>query len=102
MKKEFCIMPPDPVYATERREGLVRHEIFFGAYRQKSIEKGLVVFLTPDMHNGEHGIHFDSEFNHWLKHKGQVVAMKHYGLTEEEFIKMFGRSYLHDNTLEDE
>ena len=60
MKEEFCIMPDNPPYWRNRREdGLHRHEVFFGtANRQKSIRDGLVIFLTPELHNmSNKGIH---------------------------------------------
>lgn len=93
--KEFCIMPPSPLYSTERFSGAHRHEVFFGANRQKSIEYGLVVFLTPAMHNmSNKGVHFNREFDLRLKQIGQRAAMERYGWTVDEFIKIFGRNYL--------
>ena len=93
---EFCIMPPSPLYETERKQGLVRHEVFFGsARRQKSIRLGLVVFLTPEMHNmSNFGVHFNREFDLQLKRIGQQAAMDYYDWSKEKFIKEFGRNYL--------
>lgn len=93
--KEFSIMPPSPLYATERFSGAHRHEVFFGANRQKSIEYGLVVFLTPAMHNmSDKGVHFNREFDLKLKRIGQAAAMERYGWTVDEFRKIFGKSFL--------
>ena len=93
--KEFSIMPPSPLYSTERCSGAHRHEVFFGANRQKSIEYGLVVFLTPAMHNmSDKGVHFNREFDLQLKRIGQAAAMKKYGWTVDEFRKIFGKSFL--------
>lgn len=93
--KEFSIMPPSPLYATERFSSAHRHEVFFGANRQKSIEYGLVVFLTPAMHNmSNKGVHFNREFDLQLKRIGQAAAMKKYGWTVDEFRKIFGKSFL--------
>ena len=98
MNKEFCIMPPCSKYATERFPGLERHEIFYGNNRKKSIDDGLVVFITPEQHRGYNGIHGSGKdgdtFRKELKQLGQQVAMEHYGWTEQEFIKRYGKSYL--------
>jgi hypothetical protein len=94
-KRELCIMPPSHLYSTERYGNLHRHEVFFGINRQKSIEYGLVVFLTPQMHNmSNRGVHFNRDFDLELKRIGQQAAMDYYGWTIEEFIKIFGKSYV--------
>ena len=95
-KKEFCIMPPDELYSIERYGNLHRHEIFFGSNRKKSIEYGLVVFLTPEMHNMSNaGVHFNHDFDLYLKQKGQKAAMEYYGWDIAQFIAIFGKSYLY-------
>lgn len=95
MADEFCIMPPNPYYKTERYPGLERHEVFFGhSYRNKSIKYGLVVFLTPDQHRGDNGVHHNKEFNVYLKRIAQQTAMEYYGWTIEEFIGKFGKNYI--------
>lgn len=93
--KEFCIMPPNPIYFTERREGLHRHEVFYGSTRQKSIEYGLVVFIPPEMHNmSDQGVHFNPQLNLYLRKIGQKAAMEYYGWDTKQFIKIFGKNYL--------
>ena len=89
-------MPVSHLYETERRPGLHRHEVFFGTdNRQKSIKLGLVVFLTPEMHNaGPDGVHYNRVLNFELKQIGQRAAMKYYNWTVEDFIREFGRNYL--------
>lgn len=95
---EFCIMPPDDHYQTHRFEGAHRHEVFFGPYRQKSIDLGLVVFLTPEDHNmSTHGVHFNRKFDLYLKRIGQRTAMQAYGWTIDDFIRAFGRNYLEED-----
>jgi len=96
-KKEFCIMPESPLYKTERFYGSERHEVFEGrtGNREKSIEDGLVIFLTPEQHRtGKNAIHKDYEF--WNKVK--VIAEKRwcefYNKTPEQFLKRYGRNYL--------
>lgn len=92
---EFCIMPPSDRWATERFEGSHRHEVF-GAYnRQKSIEDGLVIFLTPEMHNmSDAGIHFDKAFDLEAKKIAQMAWMEYYGKDKLDFLARYGRNYL--------
>lgn len=79
----------------EREPWLVRHEVFHGPYRQKSIELGLYVFLTPESHNmSDFAVHFNKPFESYLKTISQIRAMEHYGWSVEDFIQMFGRSYI--------
>ena len=69
--------------------------MFFGANRQKSIKYGLVVFLTPAMHNmSNKGVHFNREFDLYLKRIGQKAWQDYYNKTKEDFLKEFKRSYL--------
>ena len=94
-KKEFCIITPSDLYSTERYGNLHRHEVFFGANRQKSIKYGLVVFLTPEMHNmSNYGVHFNRAFDLELKKIGQKAAMDYYGWDIEQFREIFGKNYL--------
>ena len=96
-KTEFCILPPNPRYSTIRtRTHCHRHEIFFGTgNRQRSINEGMVVFLTPEMHNmSNRGVQYNREFDLFLKTKGQRAWMDYYGRTSEDFIKAYGRNYL--------
>lgn len=97
MKEEYCIMPDNPpMWRNERYKGLVRHEVYYGIRnRKKSIKDGLVVFLTPELHNmSSAGVHFNKRFDNELKKIGQAVWMSYYHKTEEEFRKRYGRSYL--------
>ena len=97
MKEEFCIIDDNPPrWRNHREEGLVRHEIFFGRKnRQKSIDDGLVVFLTPFNHNmSNYGVHFNVGFDEELKKIGQKKWMEYYGKTEDEFRERYGRNYL--------
>ena len=96
-KQEFCIMPADLRYSTVRTQlHCHRHEVFFGnPNRQKSIIDGLVVFLTPEMHNmSNRGVHFNREFDLYLKRIGQKAWCEYYRKTDEDFIKEYGRNYL--------
>ena len=68
-------MPPSNLYRTKRFPGSERHEVFEGrtGNRNKSIEDGLVIFLTPERHRtGKNAIHKDYKF--WNKVK--IIAEK--------------------------
>ena len=97
MKEEFCIMPDNPPYWRNHREdGLHRHEVFFGtANRQKSIRDGLVIFLTPELHNmSNKGIHFNRNFDIAAKRSGERAWLDYYGKTIDDFRKRYGKSWL--------
>lgn len=102
--KDKSIIPDKLFYADgqfydvhqRRREGLHRHEIFFGtANRKLSIKYGLYVYLKPEDHNfGSRGVHQVHAFDEQLKRYGQEIAMTHYGWTVDDFRDIFGRSYI--------
>ena len=97
MSNEFCIMPINTRYSTTRFAGSHRHEVFFGQRnRSKSIEDGLVVFLTPDDHEGTNGVHGKNghEFDLYLKKIAEKRWCEFYGKTKEQFIKRYGKSYI--------
>lgn len=97
MKEEFCIMPDNqPYWRNHREDGLHRHEVFFGtANRQKSIRDGLVIFLTPEMHNmSNKGIHFNRNFDIVAKKYAERAWLDYYGKTIEDFRKEYGKNYL--------
>ena len=98
MNKEFCIMPNNlPEWSNVRMGGLQRHEVFFGRRnRQKSIDDGLVVFLTYEMHEGTNGVHGKNghEFDLKLKREAQRTWCSYYKKSHEEFRKRYGKNYL--------
>ena len=71
------------------------HHIFGAANRNKSTKYGLVVPLCHYCHN-EHpnGVHQNKENRLKLQRIAQKRAMKKYGWTTEEFIKIFGKNYI--------
>ena len=74
--------------------GLDRHHVYFGtANRKKSEQYGLTVYLC---HNEchLHGVHSDTELCRALQAKVQRIAMEHYGWTVEQFIEIFGRTFI--------
>ena len=97
MKEEFCIMPENPLYSTTRFYGSHRHEVFEGrtGNRDKSIEDGLVIFLTPEMHNMSNaGIHFNKKFRQKVQKIAQETWQEYYNKTEDDFRKRYGKSFL--------
>ena len=94
--EEFCIMPKSKLYSTVRTETYCeRHEVYFSkAYRQKSIDDGLIVFLTKESHRGTNGVHGKNgdKFNRQLKKLAQKSWCKYYNRTKEEFIREYGKA----------
>lgn len=93
-------MPTNPNYSTYRFYGSERHEVFEGrtGNRNKSIEDGLVIFLTPEMHRtGKMSVHMNPKY--WRDEiKIQEIAERawceYYKKTPEDFRKRYGRNYL--------
>lgn len=76
---------------------LNRHEVFGGAYRDKSKRLGLWVNLCHyNCHQGPDGVHANAEKANKLKAEAQRRAMRKYGWTVDEFRAEFGRNYLED------
>lgn len=89
-------MPDNPpIWRDHREYGLVRHEIFHGPNRKRSIRDGMVIFLTPEMHNmSNRGIHFDHEFEMSVKEQAERVWLDYYDKTIDDFIAAYGRNYI--------
>lgn len=74
---------------------LERHHVYNGAYRKKSEKFGAVVDLCHYCHNEPpNGVHHNAENMRQLKAKYQMLIMDKYGMTENEFIREFGKSYI--------
>lgn len=74
---------------------LEEHHVYGGGCRKLSEHYGLKVYLCHRCHNEPpDGIHFSREEREKLQSRVQKIAMKHYGWSEEDFIKIFGRNYL--------
>lgn len=96
-KEEFCIMPRNPYYSTKRTSVYShRHEVMFGVRnRQKSIDDGLIVFLRPEMHNAsKNGVHYNRNFDLYLKKIAERVWLEYYNKTVDNFIEKYGKNYL--------
>lgn len=100
MNKEKCIMADNPPYWRNFRfTRSERHEVFEGrtGNRKKSIEDGLVIFTTPELHRtGKLSIHLTPK--QWeektnMKKIAQQRWCEYYNKTNDEFLKRFGRRY---------
>lgn len=97
-KEEFCIMPDNPPYWRNFRfNGSERHEVWEGrtSNRKKSIEDGLVIFTTPELHRtGKLSIHLNPKEWEEITHMKKISVeawCEYYGMTEEDFRKKYGK-----------
>lgn len=68
---------------------------FFGKNRKISIEDGCCVYLCGRHHNqSNEGVHFNHNLDWELKRIYEYKWIEHYGKTEEDFRKRYGKSYL--------
>lgn len=83
-------------YITGATDSIHEHHIFFGSGKRKLSEKyGLKIWLRADWHNmSDYGVHFDKELDLQIKQMAQRKAMQHYEWTVEDFIGIFGKSYI--------
>lgn len=89
---DVSIMPPSTLYYTKKIKGCQKHHIFVGvANRPKSEKYGLFIWLTLKQHDYLHK-HPKEMLD--IKKEAQKSFMKYYGKTVEDFIEIFGRSWL--------
>ena len=100
-KNEFCIMDNNyPMWANYRFSNSHKHHSMGGAYRKKSDEDGLVIFLTPEMHNmSNQGIHFNKWFDNYAKKEAQKKWMEYYNKTVDDWVARYGHNYLGDDEI---
>ena len=71
------------------------HHVYNGPFRKKSERFGAVVDLCHYCHNEPpNGVHHNAENMRKLKAIYQEKIMEEYGMTERDFIREFGKSYL--------
>ena len=77
-------------------EPLDKHHVFGGAMRDKSEKYGLTVYLHHSQCHifGKNSAHGNAEVGRKLKAYAQREAMKKYGWSVSDFIRIFGRSYI--------
>lgn len=77
-----------------RDRKLDRHEVWGGAYREKSKATGMWVMLChEDCHEGRKGVHQNPERAHELRQLGQMALMEN-GWTVEDVRREFGKNYI--------
>lgn len=95
---EFCIMPnKEPYFTNYRFPGSERHEIFEGngGNRKKSIEDGLVIFTSPELHRtSKNSIHKAPKKWIWLKELGEKIWCDYYNKTPDDFKKRYYKNYI--------
>lgn len=96
--EEYSIMPSnEPKWSNKRFSGSERHEIFEGrtGNRNKSIEDGLVIFTTPELHRtSKNSIHMAPREWLYLKELGEKTWCEFYNKTPRDFLERYGRNYL--------
>lgn len=71
------------------------HHVFGGVgRRQVSDREGCYLYLCHEHHQGNTGVHRSSELMDFLHSDCQERWMRSNDATEEDFVAMFGRSYL--------
>lgn len=74
---------------------LEEHHVFGGGCRKLSEHFGLKVYLCHACHNEPPaGVHFSGEEREKLQARVQKIAMRHFGWTTEDFIRIFGRNFV--------
>lgn len=78
-------------------EPLERHHVFFGTAKRELSEKyGLTVYICANSchKSGKFSVHKNSELNRVLQAKAQRIAMNYYKWSVDDFIHIFGKSYI--------
>ncbi len=89
---DISIMPKSKLYSTIKIKGLEKHHIFGGvANRPKSEEYGLFIWLTKEQHQYFHDNPLEMIK---IKKIAQATFMEYYNKSIEDFIDIFGKSYL--------
>lgn len=89
---DISIMPISTLYFNKKTKGCQKHHIFGNvANRPKSEAYGLFVWLTPEQHKYLHDHPLEMTK---LKKIAQATFMNHYSKSIEEFIDIFGKSWI--------
>lgn len=72
------------------------HHVYSGPLRGKSEEYGLTVWLCHHAHHifGAEAVHRNRSVRELLQRYAQETAMEYYEWTEDDFRRIFGKSYL--------
>lgn len=79
-------------YFTHTTHNLHKHHIYGGKNRQISEKHGFYVYLSPEYHTGDMGVHKDETALMVFKTLCQEEFEKTH--SREEFVSIIGRSYL--------
>ncbi|MFQ7472760.1 MAG: hypothetical protein ACLULK_01705 [Anaerovoracaceae bacterium] len=91
--KKSILQEEKKCFVTGREYGLHKHHIYGGGNRKISEKYGFFVYLIPELHNmSNKGVHFNKEFDMYLKKLCQVEFEKTH--KREEFMNLIGRNYL--------
>lgn len=96
MAKNSIIQENKECYYCKKTYNLHKHHIFYGtANRKKAEQDGCWCWLCERHHNmSDEGVHFDKEFDLWLKQICETQWLKCNNKSIEDFIKRFGKNYL--------
>jgi hypothetical protein len=80
-------------WVSKRTDGLQLHHVIHGNGKRKLSDKyGLTVWLRPEWHTGNQGVHFNPVLDMELKQEAQRRFEQVYG--HEKWMAEFGRDYL--------
>lgn len=68
--------------------------VFYGPNRKNSDKDKCVVFLCPEHHRGNGGIHQDHHLDLIIKERMEYAWCKYYNKTKEDFLKRYHRNYI--------
>lgn len=70
------------------------HHVFHGTSNRKNADRfGYIVPLCMEHHTGNTGVHFNADFDLFLKQQAQQHFESNYG-SRDDFRQVFGKSYL--------
>lgn len=88
----ISIMPPSTLYINKKTKGCQKHHVFGNvANRPKSEQYGLFIWLAEEQHRYLHDHPLEMIK---IKKIAQATFMKCYNKTIDEFIEIFGKSWL--------
>lgn len=81
-------------YVCDKVHGLHLHHCLHGTANRKNADKyGLVIWLCPEHHTGQMGVHHNPWMDNLIKAEAQS-AFEHQVGDRELFMSIFGKSYL--------
>ena len=84
-KGKFC-------YVCYKLYPLHKHHVYGGRNRGVSDDNGFWVWLCPDHHTGDHGVHRLHHADLFLKRTCQSIYEKDHA--REDFLELIGKNYL--------